>query len=127
MTGRLPCSTAPIAGATNAVVAVVPVGDTPRAVLFDGTSIWVSNNTDGTLSKIDPTTDAVVETVSVGVYVGVGTRHEPQEANGVAHLLEHMAFKGTTSRSARLTARVSATRISAPRTRSEVLEGSASP
>lgn len=41
-----------------------------------------------------------VESVSVGVWVGVGTRHEPAEANGVAHLLEHMAFKGTTSRSA---------------------------
>src|SRR5262249_25192851 len=27
--------------------------------------------------------------------------HEPQQANGVAHLLEHMAFKGTTTRSAR--------------------------
>ncbi len=44
---------------------------------------------------------ASVETVSLGVYVGVGTRHEPAEANGVAHLLEHMAFKGTTTRTAR--------------------------
>jgi predicted Zn-dependent peptidase len=42
-----------------------------------------------------------VESVSVGVYVGVGTRHERAEHNGVAHLLEHMAFKGTTTRSAR--------------------------
>lgn len=42
-----------------------------------------------------------VETVSVGVYIGVGTRQERAEANGVAHLLEHMAFKGTTTRSAR--------------------------
>ena len=42
-----------------------------------------------------------VETISVGVYVGVGTRQEPDDANGVAHLLEHMAFKGTTTRSAR--------------------------
>lgn len=41
-----------------------------------------------------------VESVSVGVWVGVGTRHEPAEANGVAHLLEHMAFKGTARRSA---------------------------
>ncbi len=48
-------------------------------------------------------TDATeaVETVSVGVYIGVGTRQEREEANGVAHLLEHMAFKGTTTRSAR--------------------------
>lgn len=41
-----------------------------------------------------------IETVSVGVWVGVGTRHEPQPLNGVSHLLEHMAFKGTERRSA---------------------------
>lgn len=48
-------------------------------------------------------TDAMpdVETVSLGAFVGVGTRHEPAELNGVAHLLEHMAFKGTSRRSAR--------------------------
>jgi predicted Zn-dependent peptidase len=47
-------------------------------------------------------TDAIdsVETVSLGVWVDVGTRHEPKEINGVAHVLEHMAFKGTTRRSA---------------------------
>jgi predicted Zn-dependent peptidase len=42
-----------------------------------------------------------VETVSIGVWVDVGTRHEPAAINGVAHLLEHMAFKGTTRRTAR--------------------------
>jgi predicted Zn-dependent peptidase len=41
-----------------------------------------------------------VETVSLGVWVDVGTRHEPKELNGVAHMLEHMAFKGTLRRSA---------------------------
>ena len=41
-----------------------------------------------------------VETVSLGVWVAVGTRHEPAPINGVAHLLEHMAFKGTVRRSA---------------------------
>jgi predicted Zn-dependent peptidase len=41
-----------------------------------------------------------VETVSLGVWVDVGTRHEPPAVNGVAHLLEHMAFKGTERRSA---------------------------
>jgi len=43
---------------------------------------------------------ATVETVSLGAWVGVGTRHEPAAINGVAHLLEHMAFKGTERRSA---------------------------
>lgn len=41
-----------------------------------------------------------VETVSVGVWVDAGTRHEPEEINGVSHLLEHMAFKGTGRRTA---------------------------
>lgn len=43
---------------------------------------------------------ATVESVSLGVWVGVGTRHEAKEMNGVSHLLEHMAFKGTRRRSA---------------------------
>ena len=42
-----------------------------------------------------------VETVSIGVWAGVGARNETAEVNGVAHLLEHMAFKGTERRSAR--------------------------
>ena len=41
-----------------------------------------------------------VETVSVGAYVATGTRNETTEENGVSHFLEHMAFKGTASRSA---------------------------
>ncbi|HWK46358.1 MAG TPA: pitrilysin family protein [Stellaceae bacterium] len=47
-------------------------------------------------------TDAMdgVESASIGVWVDVGTRNEPAEINGVAHLLEHMAFKGTERRSA---------------------------
>lgn len=42
-----------------------------------------------------------VRTAAVGVWVDAGTRHEPAEVNGVAHLLEHMAFKGTRTRTAR--------------------------
>ncbi|MTI09236.1 M16 family metallopeptidase [Curvivirga aplysinae] len=39
--------------------------------------------------------------VSVGVWVGTGARAEEAAINGAAHYLEHMAFKGTTSRTAR--------------------------
>ena len=39
--------------------------------------------------------------VSLGVFVGVGSRNEAPEINGASHLLEHMAFKGTKRRSAR--------------------------
>src|SRR5271170_124696 len=47
-------------------------------------------------------TDTVqtVDTASLGIWVDVGTRDEPAEINGVAHFLEHMAFKGTERRSA---------------------------
>jgi predicted Zn-dependent peptidase len=41
-----------------------------------------------------------VETVSFGAYVASGTRHETAAENGVSHFLEHMAFKGTSRRSA---------------------------
>ena len=40
-------------------------------------------------------------TSAVGIWVDVGTRHERAEVNGVSHLLEHMAFKGTATRSAK--------------------------
>jgi predicted Zn-dependent peptidase len=42
-----------------------------------------------------------LRTATVGVWVGAGTRAEPAALNGVAHFLEHMAFKGTATRSAR--------------------------
>jgi len=41
-----------------------------------------------------------LETVSMGIWNFVGGRDEEEKVNGVAHLLEHMAFKGTTSKSA---------------------------
>ncbi len=37
---------------------------------------------------------------SIGVWVTAGGRHETQAQNGIAHFLEHMAFKGTSRRSA---------------------------
>ncbi len=48
-------------------------------------------------------TDAMpdLETASVGIWVGAGARHETVEENGISHMLEHMAFKGTERRSAR--------------------------
>ncbi len=42
-----------------------------------------------------------LETVSMGIWVGVGARHETAPEQGISHLLEHMAFKGTERRSAR--------------------------
>ena len=41
-----------------------------------------------------------LQSASVGVWVGAGGRHEAPEQNGIAHFLEHMAFKGTARRTA---------------------------
>ncbi|HEX8415361.1 MAG TPA: pitrilysin family protein [Sphingomicrobium sp.] len=41
------------------------------------------------------------ETVAVGLYADAGSRHEPEAVNGIAHLFEHMVFKGAGGRSAR--------------------------
>ena len=42
-----------------------------------------------------------IETVAVGLHFDSGSRHEPDALNGVAHMVEHMVFKGTHTRSAR--------------------------
>ena len=39
------------------------------------------------------------ETATLGVWIMAGARHETQGQNGIAHFLEHMAFKGTKKRS----------------------------
>src|SRR6266478_5042759 len=39
--------------------------------------------------------------VSIGLWIGVGSRYEPNELNGVCHFIEHLLFKGTRKRSAR--------------------------
>jgi predicted Zn-dependent peptidase len=42
-----------------------------------------------------------IATATLGLWVEVGTRYESPEINGISHFLEHMAFKGTTTRSAK--------------------------
>ena len=46
-----------------------------------------------------------VRSVSMGAWIGTGSRDEAPEVNGVSHFVEHMVFKGTTSRSAQQIAR----------------------
>ena len=41
-----------------------------------------------------------VRSVSIGVWLTRGSRHEPVEQSGIAHFVEHMLFKGTATRSA---------------------------
>ena len=46
-----------------------------------------------------------LRSVSIGIWMKTGSRHEEPEANGVSHFLEHMVFKGTRNRSAEEIAR----------------------
>jgi predicted Zn-dependent peptidase len=46
-----------------------------------------------------------VRSVAVGVWVETGSRHEPDERAGMSHLIEHLVFKGTATRSAETIAR----------------------
>ncbi len=41
-----------------------------------------------------------VQSAAVGLWVGAGSRHEPERLGGISHFLEHMLFKGTQKRSA---------------------------
>src|SRR3954465_5424157 len=42
-----------------------------------------------------------IETAAVGLYAEAGSRHEPAPLDGIAHLFEHLVFKGAGGRSAR--------------------------
>lgn len=62
--------------------------------------VTVETTTLETGLRIVTDSDTSVETTALGVWVGAGTRHETLEVNGISHLLEHMAFKGTAKRTA---------------------------
>lgn len=42
-----------------------------------------------------------IHSVSVGIWIGVGSRNESNQENGLSHLIEHLLFKGTEKRSAK--------------------------
>lgn len=42
-----------------------------------------------------------LKSVSFGVWIGVGSRNETRQNNGISHFIEHMLFKGTKTRTAR--------------------------
>ena len=60
--------------------------------------IQVHRLSNGIRVVTDPKADAA--SISLGVWVAVGARFESPEINGISHVLEHMAFKGTTTRTA---------------------------
>src|SRR6202140_5266774 len=48
---------------------------------------------------------AHVRSVTVGIWIGTGSREEAPEQSGLTHFIEHMVFKGTKNRSAEQIAR----------------------
>jgi YVTN family beta-propeller protein len=47
-------------------IVTIPVGDGPEAVVVGAGAVWVANRLDGSVSRIDPQTNEVVETIEVG-------------------------------------------------------------
>jgi predicted Zn-dependent peptidase len=58
----------------------------------------------GLTVAVDPLSGA--ESVAIGLYAGVGSRSEPEALGGLAHLVEHMVFKGAGGRDTRALAEV---------------------
>ena len=48
---------------------------------------------------------AHLRSVSIGIWVKTGSRHEDSDLNGISHFVEHMVFKGTSTRTAQDIAR----------------------
>src|SRR5690242_18204714 len=59
------CWACVISGITEASV-TYPAGNSPVGVIFDGTNIWVANNTVNTVTKLRPSDGAVLGTFPVG-------------------------------------------------------------
>ena len=53
----------------------------------------------GLTVAVDPLPDA--QSVALGVYAMVGSRSEPEHLSGLAHVVEHMVFKGAGARDTR--------------------------
>jgi predicted Zn-dependent peptidase len=62
-------------------------------------NVEISRLSNGLTIVTDPM--AGLESAALGVWVGTGSRNEQPAEMGISHMLEHMAFKGTASRSAR--------------------------
>jgi predicted Zn-dependent peptidase len=62
-------------------------------------SVEISHLANGLTVVTDPM--AAFESAGLGVWVNAGARNERRQEMGISHMLEHMAFKGTTRRSAR--------------------------
>src|SRR4029079_623063 len=89
----------PVRGRRGGAQKFYPGGEPCRARRSRSMSVEVTRLPSG----LTVVTDSMphLQTASLGVWVGSGSRDEQPEEHGISHLLEHMAFKGTRRRSAR--------------------------
>jgi predicted Zn-dependent peptidase len=66
----------------------------------DNTNIYNKTVTKSGI-RIVSETIKYIKSVSIGIWIDVGSRDEEEDTNGLAHFIEHMVFKGTEKRSAR--------------------------
>ncbi|GMH15700.1 hypothetical protein Nepgr_017541 [Nepenthes gracilis] len=80
--------------------------NSPHPTLADHTSILSAPATRITTLpnglRVATESNLAARTATVGVWIDAGSRFESEETNGTAHFLEHMIFKGTEKRSARM-------------------------
>ena len=62
-------------------------------------TLEISKLSNGLTVVSDPM--AGIESAALGIWVDTGSRNESAAQMGISHMLEHMAFKGTATRSAR--------------------------
>src|SRR5471032_3018393 len=62
-------------------------------------TVEISKLSNGLTVVSDPMTG--LESAAMGIWVNTGSRNETPSQMGISHMLEHMAFKGTATRSAR--------------------------
>ncbi len=84
--------TLPVAENANLAIAATPARNIRQTTLPNGLMV---------LTESMPH----MRSVSMGVWINTGSRDEAPEQNGLSHFVEHMVFKGTTSRDAKQLAR----------------------
>jgi YVTN family beta-propeller protein len=67
------------------VAATVNVGDSPTGIAIAPSGVWVTNWADSTLSRIDPATNSVLQTIDVGTAALVGSAFEATIPQAIAY------------------------------------------
>jgi predicted Zn-dependent peptidase len=92
-------ATVAVVVAATAAVAVGVVDGAPRLMAGPEPDVELTTTASGVRVVSERMPEA--RSVSIGVWVGVGSRDEPGELAGASHFLEHLLFKGTDTRAAR--------------------------